>query len=458
VTHEFLNLAYLATGVTFIVGLKMMTSPRTARMGNTIAAAGMLAAIIATLLSSHVVTYTWIVIGVVIGTGVGTAIALGVRMTAVPQMVSFFNGAGGLAAGVITLAHYITLGHGVATWGHALVAAPGVLIGLVSFMIAAGKLQEIIPGRPLVLPGIRLATALLLAAAAAVTAMLMYQPQAEWLLTAQACLALLLGVALVLPIGGADMPVVIAMLNSFTGLAAAMTGLLLANAGLIIAGALVGASGTILTLLMCQAMNRSLVNVLFGAFGAAPVAGKGGAAKVQRTARRYTAEDAAIVLAGASQVMIVPGYGMAVAQAQHAVKELSDLLQARGAKVLFAVHPVAGRMPGHMNVLLAEANIPYPQLLDLEQSQAELEQTDAALIIGANDVVNPAAMDDPSSPVYGMPILDVRKARTVMIIKRSLAAGFAGIDNELFYSDKTMMLFGDAKEMVSEIVAALKHS
>ncbi|MFA6135443.1 MAG: NAD(P)(+) transhydrogenase (Re/Si-specific) subunit beta [Phycisphaerae bacterium] len=460
-SHEIVNLFYLITAVLFIVGLKALTSPRTARRGNAIAAAGMLLAVVGTLAWSGVVSYTWIVIGLAIGAAIGSAIALLTPMTSAPQMVSFFNGSGGLAAAMVAIAHSFLMmgetGQRVAvTPSYAVIAGLTVLIGGVSFagsMVAVAKLQEWIKGRPIVLRNHHLINLGLLAAAMAILVLLGIFPHGRWMLVPLMVLAGVAGVMVVLCIGGADMPVVIAVLNSCTGLAAAATGFLLGNTGLIVSGALVGASGAVLTHLMCKAMNRPLSNVFFGQFGSAVLAP---AAQARRNVHRYTVQDAQIVLEGASLVIIVPGYGLAVAQAQHACRELETLLEARGVSVKYAIHPVAGRMPGHMNVLLAEAGVPYEKLLDLEQSNAELEHADVALILGANDVVNPAARNDPHSPIYGMPILNVDSARTVIVSKRSLAPGFAGIDNELFYADRTMMIFGDAKATLAELVAAMK--
>jgi NAD(P) transhydrogenase subunit beta len=421
----------------------------------------MLLAMAGTLAWSGVVSYTWIIVGLAIGAAIGAVIALATPMTTAPQMVSFFNGSGGLAAGLVAIAHaFLMTGEGgapVAQGAHySVIAGLTVLVGWVSFagsMVAVAKLQEWIGGRPIVLRLHHLINLALTLAAAGLLVMLGVFPGHHWLLLLVAADAIFLGVLAVIPIGGADMPVVIAVLNSFTGLAAAATGFLLNNSGLIISGALVGASGSILTHLMCKAMNRSLANVFFGHFGAKALTP---AAQARRSVHRYSVEDAQLVLEGASLVVIVPGYGLAVAQAQHVCRELEKLLEERGVKVEYAIHPVAGRMPGHMNVLLAEADVPYDKLLELDAANAELEHADVALILGANDVVNPAARDDPKSPIYGMPILNVDSARTVIVSKRTLGPGFAGIDNELFYRDGTMMVFGDAKATLTDLVAALK--
>ena len=462
---DWLNLCYLITAVMFIAALKALNSPRTARLGNAIAALGMLMAVAGTLMARGTVTYTWIIVGIVVGGTIGSVMALKIRMTAVPQMVSFFNGSGGLAAALVAVVHYSAFGHaGSASSstsaqlvGQAFTTGLSALIGLMSFtgsMVAVAKLQEWLHPRPIVLPMQHAINALLLAVVAALIALLCVYPQmGAWLIVPIVIVSAVLGVMVVLPIGGGDMPVVVALLNSFTGLAAAATGFLLSNTGLIISGALVGASGSILTHLMCQAMNRPLGNVLFGTFGKIEAAAASGP---QRTVRRYTVQDAQIVLQNASSVVIVPGYGLAVARAHYAVKEMADLLEAQGVSVKYAVHPVAGRMPGHMNVLLAEANVPYAKLLDLDEGNRELEHADVALVVGANDVTNPAARTDKASPIYGMPILNVDHAKTVIVCKRSMSPGFAGIDNPLFYSDNTLMLFGDAKETFTNLVTLMK--
>ncbi|MDY6912868.1 MAG: NAD(P)(+) transhydrogenase (Re/Si-specific) subunit beta [Planctomycetota bacterium] len=467
---ELTTIAYLIAAVLFVFALKRMASPKTARLGNLFGAVGMLIAIVVTLLASKpgilsdarglMQDWGWwfIIAGALIGAVVGGFLAVTVKMTAMPQMVAMFNGFGGLASGLVVFVE-IWKRHPTGSDDLYLVitVAISTLIGWVTFtgsLVAFAKLQEfIVSGRPTVFPLQKIVNFALLALTVGLIVLWGFLPEQRVLIIPIAVLASVLGVLFTIPIGGADMPVVISLLNSYSGLAACATGFVLGNPGLIIAGSLVGASGIVLTRLMCVAMNRSLANVLFAAVGTA-VAGKTGE---QRTVKRYTPEDAAMVLDGATQVMIVPGYGMAVAQAQHAVKELADLLTDRGVTVRYAIHPVAGRMPGHMNVLLAEAEVPYEQLYDLDQANAEFEQTDVALVLGANDVINPAARTDEGCPIYGMPILDVDKARTVFICKRSLGPGFAGIDNELFYSDKTMMLFGDGKETIVSLVAAMKE-
>ncbi|HEU4449286.1 MAG TPA: NAD(P)(+) transhydrogenase (Re/Si-specific) subunit beta [Gaiellaceae bacterium] len=457
-----IDVAYLGAAVLLVVGIKRLSSPTTARSGNVIAAVGMAIALLFTLLDPDVDSYWLIAAGVAVGTVVGVVSARRVRMTAMPQMVALFNGVGGGAAALIAAAEFHRLtppGDHVEpdVMGAILFSA---LVGSISFagsLVAFAKLQELLPGKPLVFGGQQVVNGLLFAALVAAGVVAGATEAGVWTV-ALLLGALVFGVLLVLPIGGADMPVVISLLNAFTGLAAASAGFVLENTALIIGGTLVGASGTLLTVLMGRAMNRSLASVLFGAFGA-PAAGApaGGAAATEgKTYREITAEDCAVMLAYASRVVIVPGYGLAVAQAQHGVRELADLLERRGVDVKYGIHPVAGRMPGHMNVLLAEANVPYPQLRDMEDINPDLPRTDVALVIGANDVTNPAARDDPESPLYGMPILNVDQAANVVVLKRSMSPGFAGIDNDLFYRPNTAMLFGDAKDSVERLVAAVK--
>jgi NAD(P) transhydrogenase subunit beta len=456
-----INVAYLAAGVLLIVGIKRLSSPATARSGNVVAAAGMAIALLFTLLHPDMDSYWLIAIGVAVGTVIGVVSARRVRMTAMPQMVALFNGVGGGAAALIAAAEFHRLtppgGHiEPETMGAILFSA---LVGSISFsgsLVAFGKLQELLPGSPLVFPAQQIVNGLLFAVLVGVGIAAGATEAGPWAVVLLVG-ALVFGVLLVLPIGGADMPVVISLLNAFTGLAAASAGFVLENTALIIGGTLVGASGTLLTVLMGRAMNRSLANVLFGAFGAPAAVGPAEAASVDgKSYREVDAEDAAVMLAYASRVVIVPGYGLAVAQAQHNVRELADLLERRGVDVKYGIHPVAGRMPGHMNVLLAEANVPYPQLRDMEDINPELPRTDVALVIGANDVTNPAARDNPESPLYGMPILNVDQAANVIVLKRSMSPGFAGIDNDLFYRPNTAMLFGDAKASVERLVAAVK--
>ena len=464
--------AYLIAAVTFILGLKGLSSPTTAVLGNRIAATGMLVAVIATFFAADVQGGIPVILaGIAVGGIAGFVGARVVKMTAMPQMVALFNGAGGGAAALVAILEFSRqIDASALEFGATLATLLALIIGGVSFSgsaVAFGKLQGIITpkafrysGQQLVTGGIAAATALLslVVLAGAVAGSVPVEPML--LIAVITLLALAFGVALVMPIGGADMPVVISLLNAYTGLAVAMAGFTLNNQLLIVAGTLVGASGTILTRLMSKAMNRSLGNVLFGAFGAAP-AGGGAAATAGddgRSIRSISAEDAAILLGYAQNVIVVPGYGLAVAQAQHNVRELADLLESKGITVRYAIHPVAGRMPGHMNVLLAEANIPYDKLFDMEQINPEFPRADVALVIGANDVTNPAARSNPGSPIYGMPILDVDKAQNIIVIKRSMKPGFAGIDNDLYLDPKTAMLFGDAKEAVGKVVQELKRA
>jgi NAD(P) transhydrogenase subunit beta len=456
-----INFTYLVAAVLLIVGIRRLSAPPTARSGNVIAAVGMTIAIVFTFLDPDIDKYWLIAAGMAVGTVVGVASARLVKMTAIPQMVALFNGVGGGAAALVAASEF----HRLAPAGGHLAGDDvgamlfSALIGSISFagsLVAFAKLQELLPGRPIVFGAQQAANAALFAAVVACGALAGATEDGLWMVLLLVG-ALLFGMLLVLPIGGADMPVVISLLNAFTGLAAASTGFVLENTALIIGGTLVGASGTLLTILMGRAMNRSLANVLFGAFGAAPVRGAAVAASTEgKSYREITAEDAAVMLAYANRVVIVPGYGLAVAQAQHAVRELADLLEKRGVDVKYAIHPVAGRMPGHMNVLLAEANVPYPQLFDMEDINPEFPSTDVALVIGANDVTNPAARSVPESPIYGMPILNVDEAANVVVLKRSMSPGFAGIDNELYYNPKTAMLFGDAKSSVEKLVAGVK--
>ncbi len=467
---ELTTVAYLLAAVLFVFALKRMASPTTARSGNLIGAAGMAIAILATLAARDPAGrplvegagWGFVIVAGLAGAALGGVLAFTVKMTAMPQMVAMFNGFGGLASGLVVFAEIWRAGDPavLATPAGrylAIAVAVSTLIGWVTFtgsLVAFAKLQEfVLTGRPVTFPLQKVANFALLAAAVALVVIWGGFPAQRWLVIPLAMLACGLGVLFTIPIGGADMPVVISLLNSYSGLAACATGFVLQNPGLIIAGSLVGASGIILTRIMCKAMNRSLANVLFAAVGS-PVAAAGGGE--EKTVTSWTAEDAAMAMGNASLVVIVPGYGLAVAQAQHVVRELADILGERGVSVKYGIHPVAGRMPGHMNVLLAEADVPYEQLCDLDEINPEFERADAVLILGANDVVNPAARHDETSPIYGMPILDVDKAATVMVCKRSLNPGFAGIDNELFYAPNTAMLFGDAKEMVTQIVAALK--
>jgi H+-translocating NAD(P) transhydrogenase subunit beta len=456
---SLIPLAYLIAAVSFILGLKGLASPTTATLGNRVAAGGMLVAVVATFFAHEVINIPLIVAGMAVGGVIGVAGARVVKMTAMPQMVAVFNGAGGGAAALVSILEFLRAGSAGA--GVIVSILLGLIIGAVSFsgsIIAFGKLQGLVTPRAFRYAGQQAVTAGLLAAMLLLALLVLIAPNAL-ALVGIAALALVFGVALVMPIGGADMPVVISLLNAYTGLAVAAAGFALNNQMLIVSGTLVGASGTILTRLMSKAMNRSLGNVLFGAFGAAPAGGAAaGPEDDGRTVRSISPEDAAILLGYAQNVIVVPGYGMAVAQAQHNVRELADLLESRGVQVRYAIHPVAGRMPGHMNVLLAEANVPYDKLFDMEQINPDFPRTDVALVIGANDVTNPAARKSPSSPIYGMPILDVDQAQNIIVIKRSMKPGFAGIDNELYLDPKCAMLFGDAKDAVAKVVGELKRA
>jgi NAD(P) transhydrogenase subunit beta len=461
---DFIDACYIVASVLFILGIRGLSHPRTARRGNVLASIGMLIAVVATLLDREVHNYGLIAIGIAIGATIGAVSARAVKMTAMPQMVALFNGVGGGAVALVSLSEY-----------HDRIPGPGgiaadtlipvllaCVIGATSFagsLIAFAKLQEIMTGRPIVFPGNQFLNAGLLAGILFLVVYLAAGPESEALFVTMLLAALAFGFLLILPIGGADMPVVISMLNAFTGLSAAGAGFALDNTSLIIAGSLVGSSGTLLTILMSRAMNRSLANVLFSAFGSAVAAAPGAAAgDGDRSVREATVPDVATMLAYADKVIVVPGYGLAVAQAQHTVRELADELEKRGVEVSYAIHPVAGRMPGHMNVLLAEADVPYPQLKEMDEINPEFPQTDVALVIGANDVTNPAAREDQSSPIYGMPILEVDKSRNIVVLKRSMNPGFAGIENKLYYEPQTSMLFGDAKSSVSKLVAAVKEA
>jgi proton-translocating NAD(P)+ transhydrogenase subunit beta len=461
VSYNLTNLLYLIPIVSFILALKFLSSPAHARRGNQIGAAGMLVAVVVTWINVGTESWWAIALGMLIGGGFGAVAARKVKMTAMPQMVALFNGVGGGAAALIALAelHRILPEPGAPKVDISIAIVLSALIGSISFagsMVAFAKLQELIGGRPITYKGQQFVNGAIFLIAVAAGIALVSGIQDEWLLWVLVAAALLFGVLFVLPIGGADMPVVISLLNAFTGLAVAASGFELENNVLIVAGMLVGASGTLLTMMMGRAMNRSIANVLFGAFGqvsesaAAVAAGDGGAV------RSASAEDVAVMLAYAHKVVFVPGYGLAVAQAQHDVRQLADLLEAKGVEVSYAIHPVAGRMPGHMNVLLAEANVPYDQLKEMDQANPEFSRTDVALVVGANDVVNPDARNNQGSPIYGMPILDVDRAQTVVVLKRSMNPGFAGIENPLFYNPKTVMLFGDAKKSIDDLIADVK--
>jgi NAD(P) transhydrogenase subunit beta len=461
VSANGINLLYLVTIACFVLALRFLSSPATARRGTWVGAVGMVIAIAATFAKAGV-HVTWeIVVGMIVGGSFGAVAARRVKMTAMPQMVALFNGVGGGAAALVAIAEFHRLApppgriHGDVSAAILLSA----LIGSLSFagsLVAFAKLQELISGRPITYPAQKFGNALLIAGCLAAAVAILLGSEHQWLLWAMVAGGLLFGVLFVLPIGGADMPVVISLLNAFTGLAAAATGFELENNVLIVSGMLVGASGTMLTLLMGRAMNRSITNVLFGAFGQVTASSAVSTGGDGATVRSASADDVAVMLAYASKVVIVPGYGLAVAQAQHDVRALADVLEGRGIEVTFAIHPVAGRMPGHMNVLLAEANVPYPQLKEMDEANPEFGRTDVALVIGANDVVNPDARNNAGSPIYGMPILNVDQAQAVVVLKRSMSPGFAGIDNPLFGNAKTVMLFGDAKESVASLTAGVK--
>ncbi len=449
-----IGLAYIVASVLFIFGLKMLSSATTARKGNMVSAIGMLLAIVATLLYKGM-DYHWIVVGALIGSAVGVVAARLVKMTAMPQMVALFNGFGGAASLLVGWAEYHG-GRATLAPGSALAVVLTILIGGMTFsgsVVAFAKLAELIGGKPTLFKAQQLVNAALVLAVIALGATLVFHPSLYVVLLVLVVLALLLGVLSVIPIGGADMPVVICLLNSYSGLAACAAGFVISNNVLIVSGSLVGASGIILTRIMCKAMNRSLANVLFSGFGAVTTAGEGG---YQGEASPITAADAYYVLEAASSVVFVPGYGMAAAQAQHVLCELGELLEANGADVSYCIHPVAGRMPGHMNVLLAEANVSYDLLVEPDAVNPTMATVDVAVVIGANDVVNPAARENPESPLYGMPVINVDHAKTCLVLKRSLNPGFAGVDNPLFFAENTRMLFGDAKANVAALVAELK--
>jgi H+-translocating NAD(P) transhydrogenase subunit beta len=457
---DWIYLGYLVAIVSFIIALQFLSRPARARYGNWIGAFGMTIAIIATFFTAGLKNFASILIVMAIAAPVGAYAARAVKMTAMPEMVALFNGVGGGAAALVALAdfHNSIPEPGRLSAETSIAIVLSALIGSVSFagsMIAFAKLRELIGGRPITYPGQQFGNMGLLAGLVAVGIVIVAGPQKQYLLIAIILGALLFGILFVLPIGGADMPVVISLLNAFTGVAAAATGFVLHQNVLIVSGMLVGASGTLLTLMMARAMGRSVANVFFGAFGKLHVV-EGEAAAAEGTVRSTTPEDVAVMLAYADRVIIVPGYGLAVAQAQHAVRELADELEKRGVDVKYAIHPVAGRMPGHMNVLLAEANVPYEQLVEMDEINPEFERTDVALVIGANDVTNPDARSNRGSPIFGMPILDVDKAQNAVVLKRSMRPGFAGVDNPLYIQPNTQMLFGDARESVVKLVQALK--
>ena len=451
---QLIDFAYIAAAVLFILSLKWLSSPATARHGVIAGEIGAALAVAATLFNPALVQYKWIAVALIIGAAIGIPLGM-VRMTAVPQRTALSHAFGSLSATMIGIAEYYVHAPHVTKFSMVEIAME-VIIGSLTFtgsLIAAGKLQEILPQRPITYRGQNIVSLSILGSAVVIAIVLTIHPENVHLFPVMVGVALLFGVLLVTPIGGADMPTVISLLNSYAGLSAALLGFVLNSKVLVVAGALDGSSGFILSVIMCKAMNRSFTNVMFGAFGQVQASAK--AVVEERTVRSANAEEAAAILSATTKVAIVPGYGMAVAQAQHKVRELYEVLTKKGIDVKFGIHPVAGRMPGHMNVLLAEADIPYDRLVDMDDMNSDLPQTDVALIIGANDVTNPAARTDQSSPIYGMPIIEVDKAQTVMVIKRGMSPGFAGIDNPLYYEDKTLMLFGDAKAFVGEIVREL---
>ena len=451
-SQAFINLFYILAAALFVFGLKQLSSPATAVRGNLLSALGMLIAVVVTLFSQGILEFQWIAVAAILGALIGALAAQRVAMTAMPEMVALFNGSGGVASLLVGWAALYNEGNTAFIHISILLS---ILIGGVTLsgsIMAWGKLSEVMTSRAVVFGAQRLVNALILIALVGCGVLFMLDPALDSpYLYAVIALSLLFGVMAVIPIGGADMPVVISLLNSYSGLAACAAGFAIHNNILIVAGALVGAAGIILTNIMCKAMNRSLANVLFSGFGAVKTA-----SKVEGEVKPINAEDAQLILEAASSVAFVPGYGMAVAQAQHVVRELGEILEKNGAEVSYAVHPVAGRMPGHMNVLLAEANVPYDQLVEMDDINPRIEHIDVAVVIGANDVVNPAARQDENSPIYGMPIINVDHARTVFVLKRSMASGFAGVDNPLFFGENTRMLFGDAKESISAVIGEFK--
>lgn len=457
---NIIQLIYLIATGFFIVGIKRLGSPATARSGNQLASIGMLIGIVVTLFNQEIVSFGFIIAGVLLGTFIGTFAAKKVQMTAMPEMVAIFNGFGGGASALVAWGEFARVDPALIPVDGLVTTGLSILIGSITFtgsFVAFGKLKGFIGGGRIALPGQNIINLVLTAVALALVGWFTFDPEymlVFWILFA---LALVIGILTVLPIGGADMPVVISLLNSYSGIAASMAGFVLGNNLLIISGALVGAAGLILTNVMCKAMNRTLLNVLFGAFGGDDGAGPGDSGGGDKSVQKTFADDVAIQCSYANKVIVVPGYGLAVAQAQHVIKEVAGLLEKKGVTVKYGIHPVAGRMPGHMNVLLAEADVPYDQLYDMDEINPEFKSTDVVLIIGANDVVNPAAKTAPGSPIYGMPILDVEDAKRTIIFKRSLSTGYAGIDNELFYSEKNQMFFGDAKDSLQELAASIKE-
>jgi len=453
---DYSSIAYVLASVLFILGIKKLSHPKTARDGNFVAASGMLIAIVSTLVLYSEIDFQLIFIGMVIGAIIGATFAIKVEMTQMPQMVAIFNGFGGGASALIASAEFLNSGDiNTFTMSTIIISIFVGTLTLTGSFIAFGKLQGFISGQPIVFPGQQPLNGILALALLTISFFVVQTSGEMNYFYGVIAISAILGITLTIPIGGADMPVVISLLNSYSGVAAAATGFVLMNNGLIISGALVGASGLILTNIMCKGMNRSLANVIFGAVGLEQES-SGSSSEKQISIKSYSTEEAAMIFDAAEKVIVVPGYGLAVAQAQHAVREVAEFLESRGKKVLYAIHPVAGRMPGHMNVLLAEANIPYDQLKDLDEVNPEFEDCDVALVLGANDVVNPSARHDTSSPIYGMPILDVDKSRTVIINKRTMNTGFAGIQNELFGFDNSIMVFGDAKDMLQQLLKDLK--
>jgi len=456
-----LEMGFLIAAVAFILGLKLLSSPTTARLGNLIGAVGMGLAALLTMIQSGASDYIGIALAIAVGSIIGVVSAKRIEMTAMPQMVAVFNGLGGLASVLVAgaeMQRYAAHAEHVPGLGFALTGWASMVIGAVTFtgsMVAFAKLQELISGKALVFPGVRLLSALFALSVLAAAVMLARDPEDLLVFWGTGAVAALLGILLVVPIGGADMPVVVSLLNSYSGLAAMAAGFVVGSKLLVVSGSLVGAAGILLTRLMCKAMNRSLTNVIFGAFGA--TASGSGAAGEEKPMKEFSPLDAAIMLNNAQQAIIVTGYGLAVSQAQQNIREMADLLKARGVTVKYAIHPVAGRMPGHMNVLLAEANVPYEDLYDLDDINGEFENSDVAMIIGANDVVNPSAREDKTSPLYGMPILNADKAKTVIVLKRGRGRGFSGVDNPIFYLDNTGLVFGDAKKSLVGVVNELKN-
>ena len=452
------SILYVFSSVLFIIGIKRLSHPKTARSGNFIASLGMLIAIITTLVSNSTVNLELVAVGIIIGSVIGAFFAIRVEMTQMPQMVAIFNGFGGIASALIAAAEFLNPSEPLLSFSIATISL-SVFVGTLTFtgsFIAFGKLQGFISGQPIVFLGQQLLNAIIGISILGLSIYITLDPEQINIFYLIIAASAIIGIGLTIPIGGADMPVVISLLNSYSGIAATSTGFVLNNNALIISGALVGASGLILTNIMCKGMNRSLANVIFGAVGLEQTTGSNGESK-QINIKSYSTEEAAMIFDAAEKIIVVPGYGLAVAQAQHAVREVAEFLAKNGKTVLYAIHPVAGRMPGHMNVLLAEANIPYDQLKDLDEVNNEFEDCDVALVLGANDVVNPAARHDSSSPIYGMPILDVDKSRTVIINKRTMNTGFAGVQNELFGYDNSIMVFGDAKDMLQKLLKDLKE-